>query len=167
VALNAGIVSSQTSHWTAGTDWKWQRLAAWSDADIGSAIATPDYVSVALGSNDIDVNAGNITVPATVEGHLETIIANAKALGGGISRVILGTIIPRAETGANETARVGVNNWMRGLPLGAEACWDFDKALYVQATPATADADMIVSQPHPSFGGYQKMASIVTLPRYP
>lgn len=64
-------------------------------------------------------------------------------------------------TAAQEAVRLAVNQWIRSLPDGVIAVWDFDKALAVSAMPGTADPAYISIYPHPDPGGYQRMAQIV------
>jgi lysophospholipase L1-like esterase len=146
VAINAGVRGSTSADWTTNTDWKWTRL------DLATSL--PDFAVITLGHNEL------ASTTATVKANLVTIAANIRARG--IQRIYWGTVIPFGQTNTNETNRVALNAWLRSMPCGAAGVFDFDKALALQATPATADPDLATTV-HPLHAGYQAMADLVRI----
>ncbi len=130
------------------TVWKWQR------ADLTTT--PPDEAIINLGINDLGASLANF------QGSIGNII-NYLRDTIGIPRIHVATLIPRNTAGANETARVAINDWYRTLPLSVERCIEFEKAIWVpgSSAPITADPDLLFDYPHPTAQGYQVMAEAV------
>lgn len=149
--INGGVGSSTAAQWAVGSDWRWGRF------DLATTV--PDFAILGLGSNDLAASVA----ATTIEANLVTIIDYIRTTLG-ISRVFLGTIIPRNFGATPEAQRVALNLWQRKMPRGVIGVFDFDKAIYRYGT-ATADTDFLLdADPHPTHAGYQKMAGVVLLP---
>lgn len=89
-----------------------------------------------------------------------TLSAAGTATNTGLTLSAGATGVP---TATQEAVRVAVNQWIRSVPYGCNAVWDFDKELANPALPGTADPSFISAYPHPDLGGYQRAANVVRL----
>lgn len=147
--INMGVGSTTAAQWSSGSGWRWARC------DLTTNIA--DFGVISLCTNDVVANA----TESNMETNIQSCVAVLRSLG--INEIYLGTMIARGLSGAQETARADVNNWMRNMPCGIAGVFDFDKATYLQATPTVLEPDFLGSQsyPHPNRAGYQQMSTVV------
>ena len=139
------------TQWLDTTGPKWAQI---------KAVTLPRFIDVGLGSNDIN---GGVTV-AALQADYSALIGSLRTIHPD-SPIYVRTIMPRALTGALETARLDFNIWIKTRPFGIAGVFDIAPLVTDPATGNTLLAKYSVDGIHVNSEGYRVLSTGCTPPR--